>query len=301
MLLKDISQLSPSAHRAVIINVSTKLLTTLALLSAIRHAEMPILVIDCESGDGSLEHFIKLMKVYDFDLLSAPLKIHGKTLDWLFENIPDEKVLLIDSDAEILSSYIIRMMGDFIDEDKVFGCGFIHGPAWLPDRVGYYQERMWIPLTELKVSYIRQALETGHSFVDKTILNDFAASDFISKLLALRFRHPSVRNWRLSGLNWFKESYYGSKPSFVLYDTGAAVYQFLKYQRELFFVGFPAELHARYVSHFHGVTRSSLDPQDSNSTSLKDITEQIRERLQQVYGVKEQFLKDDTQNKAVSL
>ncbi len=56
-----------------------KLVTTLALLSALRYAGMPVLIIDCRSEDGSWEHFIKLMEAYDFDLLSAPLKKHGET------------------------------------------------------------------------------------------------------------------------------------------------------------------------------------------------------------------------------
>lgn len=289
MLLKDISVLGPTGRQAVIINVSTKWVTTLALLSVNRYAQMPILVIDCESKDGSLEHFIRLMKVYDFDLLSAPLKKHGETLDWLFDKILAEKVLLVDSDAEILSPDVLQMMETYIGEDKVFGCGFVHAPCWFPNHyaVGYYQERMWLPLTMLKVSYVREALNAGHSFADKTVLNDFPASEFVSRLLELRFRYPSMRGWRLPWLNWLKESYYGHKPSYVYYDTGADVYQFLKYQRGLHFVGLPHELHERYVAHYHGVTRSLLNPLDDNCTRHGDVIDRVRGRLEQVYGIKE--------------
>lgn len=289
MLLNNLNQLNPSDRQAVIINVSTKLVTTLALLSAVRYAAMPILVIDCESADGSLEHFTELMKIHDFDLLSAPLKKHGETLNWLFNNIPAEKVLLIDSDVEILSSEIIRIIGDFIDEDRIFGGGFTHGPCWLSDHqgVGYYQERMWIPLTMLRVSHVREALANGNSFADRTIFNDVAASNFISRVLARRFGNPSLKNWRLSWLDGFKASYYGVKPAYVYCDTGADIFQFLKYQKGLYFAGFPAELHGRYATHFHGVTRSLLDPQDANSTSLANIAEQVRQRLREVYEFSE--------------
>ena len=248
---------------------------------------MPIVVIDCESKDGSYEHFTALMKSHDFDLLSAPLKKHGATLDWFFETVPAEKVLLVDSDVEILSADVIRTIKSFIDEERVFGSGFVHGPCWLPELkgIGYYQERMWIPLTMLNVAFVRKALEAGCSFADKTVFNDFAASEFVSKLLALRFNNPSTKNWRLSWLDRFKESYNGLKPCYVFCDTGASVYQFLKYRQGLYFAGFPAELHERFVTHFHGVTRSLLDAEDANSTNLRDISEQVRARLLQVYEI----------------
>jgi hypothetical protein len=73
---------------------------------------MPVLVIDCESKDGSFEHFKAMMQSHSFDLLSAPLKPHGLTLDWLFASIQADNVLLIDSDAEILNGAILEIMED---------------------------------------------------------------------------------------------------------------------------------------------------------------------------------------------
>src|SRR5215472_5401835 len=98
MRLESIRDLKAADAQAVIINAGTKHAATLALLSALRYAGMPVLLIDCESKDGSLEHFSRLMETHEFDLLSAPLKSHGGTLDWLFDVVPAEKVLLIDSD-----------------------------------------------------------------------------------------------------------------------------------------------------------------------------------------------------------
>lgn len=291
MILASINDLPPTDEQAVIINVGTKLVSSLALLSALRYAEMKVLVIDCESKDGSVGHFTDLMKTHRFDLLSAPLKKHGYTLDWLFKVIPARKVLLIDSDAEILSEEIVKMMKKFIDDPLVFGTGFIHGPGWLDERhdagfqVGYYQERMWIPLTFLRVDLVRKALADGFSFIDRTAFNDFAVSSFISRILKQRFRLSWLKNSRLSWLNPLKENFYGVKPSYVYYDTGADIFQYLKYRKHYDFVGFPARLHEDYAAHYHGVTRLTLDASDKNGTQLGNVLSQIRQRLRDNYGV----------------
>jgi len=284
-LLTRLEDLPHARSRAVIINVGTKTVSTLALLSALRHAEMPVLLIDCEYGDGSLAHFSELQKSFGFDLLSAPLQKHGKTLDWLFARIPADNVLLVDSDVEIIDPAIIRMMTSFIDEPRVFGCGFVHGPCWLPDRpgVGYYQERMWIPLTLLKTARVREALAAGLSFGERTILNDFAPSRLISRLLAARFRFPALRARALSWLSPFKNTYNGHRPSFVFCDTGADVFQYLKYERGYAFVGYPAELHERFAFHFHGATRRTLDAGDLNSLQAGG-TDAVPQRLREEYG-----------------
>jgi glycosyltransferase involved in cell wall biosynthesis len=287
MKLQTLSQLNPSKIQAVIINVGTKKVTTLAFLSALKYTDLPVLIIDCESTDGSLEYFEKLMLTYRFDLLSAPLKQHGVTLDWLFQNINSEAVLLIDSDAEILSPDILPLMKRFIDHPLVFGCGFLHGPCWLvqhPD-VGYYQERMWIPLTMLKVSSVRQAISKGYSFRAETIFNDLAFSRKISRYtLGLRFRFSLSRNWKFSWLNFLKGTYHGLKPSYVFYDTGAQIFEHLKYGEGLKYVGFPTEIQDNYVNHYHGITRAILTPDDPHATSVATIYDQVEERLKSIYN-----------------
>ena len=291
MLLKSLHDLPARPEQAVIINVGTKWVSTLALLSALKYADMPVLVIDCEYGDGSLEHFRGLMETHSFDLLSAPLKKHGLTLDWLFQNIPAEKVLLIDSDVEILGDEIIRLAKNLIeaqpeDQEVVFGAGFTHGPCWIHNHrgFGYYQERMWVPLTFLRTAHVREALQKGLSFADRTILNDFRPSRLISRILMARFRFPLFKTWKLSWLNPFKQSYYGQKPSYVFCDTGADIFQYLKYDLGRQFAGIPGELHRRFVTHFHGITRRILDPEDGNSQQNGGF-EQVRNRLETEYGI----------------
>lgn len=291
-VLTSISDLKNATNQAVIVNVGTKLVTTLALMSALKYAGMPVLLIDCESQDGSLGHFIDLQQSYDFDLLSAPLKPHGQTLNWLFENIPAEYVLLIDSDLEITSPVIISMMTDFITDDMTFGCGFIHGPYWLtnefpyiPEGMSLYHERPYIPLTMLKTALVREAIQAGSSFMIRSIWNDFAPSKQISLLLHHRFHHRWVRHNKLAFLNRFKDSYYGHKPSLVFCDTGADLYQYLKYQRGYEFVGYPQRFISRYANHFDGVTRRLLDPNDHNATALDSVVLQVQERLLQIYKI----------------
>jgi hypothetical protein len=291
MLITNIKDLKPANSQAVIINAGTKLVTTLALMSTLKYAGMRVLVIDCESKDGSMEYFCKLMDEYDFDVFSAPLRQHGDMLDWLFMNIPADKVLLIDSDAEILCPEIITTMKDFIDNELVFGTGFVHGPEWLDDRhgagyqVGYYQERMWIPLAFLKVSLVREAILNRYSFLDHIVYNDFAPSQFISKVLYQRFRFRFLKNSRLSWLNYFKRSFYGLKPCYLYCDTGADIFQYLKYKRGYDYVGYPARINSKFVGHYHGITRLLLNPSDNNGTVISDIITHVKKRLMEIYKI----------------
>src|SRR5262245_55920104 len=198
-------------------------------MSAIRHVGTPILLIDCESTDGSFEHFADLMNKYSFDLLSAPLRQHGETLDWLFREVPDRKLLLVDSDLEIRDPWLLTFFRDYIDEEQTFGCGFVVGPGWITDHPGtsidhaYYQERCWMPLALLKVAPVREAIRAGHSFVSSELFNDFAPSYRISRWMkSVRDRYPALGKKEAPRvLRLFRTSFYGHRPSLVVYDTGA--------------------------------------------------------------------------------
>jgi glycosyltransferase involved in cell wall biosynthesis len=287
MHLQHINELKATDEQAVIINVSTKLVTTLALMSALKYANMPILVIDCESTDGSMQHFAELMQRYQFDLLSAPLQNHGYTLDWLFLNIPARKVLLIDSDLEITKPGIIELMRALAAHRRAFGSGVVHSGSWMTTHNmphAYYEERMWIPLTLLNVELVRAALQHGQSFLPRGVFNDFPPSTFLSRLLVKRFRIPVVRNLKLSWLDTFKRDFHGIKPSFVQYDTGALLYHYLKTQ-QYEFMGLPFWVGQRYTTHFHGLTRLLLNKRDTNGVKLDSIVEQVARRLRDEYGM----------------
>ena len=149
----------------------------------------------------------------------------------------------------------------------------------------YYEERMWIPLTLLKVQIVRAALQSGLSFLPHTVFNDFPPSKFISRLLVKRFRIPVARNLKLSWLNMFKRDFHGIKPSFVQYDTGAALYHYLKTQQQYEFMGLPLWVGQRYTTHFHGLTRLLLNKRDTNGVKLDSIVEQVTRRLWDAYGM----------------
>src|SRR5262245_6349556 len=154
---------------AIVINCSTREQTTLALVSAIRHARLPVTVVDCESTDGSYEFFGELKSRLPFTLEAMPLSRHGDTLDRLIAGSTRDALLLLDSDAEILRDDLVPRMIAALDTDS-YGSGFLHPGQWLgsnhlSDRpVGYYAPRMWIPCVLVKVAPLRAALARGHSF-----------------------------------------------------------------------------------------------------------------------------------------
>ncbi|HEY1584439.1 MAG TPA: hypothetical protein VGH63_02055, partial [Polyangia bacterium] len=227
MRLRDIGELRPHREQAIIINVGTRLPTTLALLSALRHAGMPVLLVDCESKDDSLAYFTSMLATHEFDLLSAPLKPHGRTLDWLFANVAAEHVLLVDSDLELHGPDILTFVRQFIGDARTFGCGFIDEPGFLVAERGflhnaYYHERPWMPLAMFKVARVREALAHGCSFVDKVVMNDVAGG--ILTRVTRRIGVPLP--------NLLRVAYNGMRPEIVYYDTGAELYEHLKFHRE---------------------------------------------------------------------
>jgi hypothetical protein len=275
--LRDIGELRPSRQQAVIINVGTRLPTTLALLSALRHAGMPVLLVDCESKDDSLAWFSSLMSSHDFDLLSAPLKPHGRTLDWLFARVRSEQLLLVDSDVELLGPDILAFMRQFIDDHRTFGAGFIDGPGFLVNERGFlhdawYHERPWIPLALFKVSMVKEALAAGCSFVDKVVFNDVAGGLMTKVARRLGVRLPDA----------LRVAYNGWRPELVYYDTGAEVYEHLKFKKEHLFVGLPAHFAPRYVTHFSGVSRHVVQ---GGGTAPDAIAGVVTERLRSGYGL----------------
>ena len=167
MLISDLTELAASPEVAVIINVDTKYVSTLALLSTLRYARMPVVMIDCESRDGSFAWFERLMADQEFYLMSARLRQHGETLDWVFNRIRAERVLLVDSDAEMLNDQILTEMRVKLESSsQLYGAGYLHPAHWLERHyfsnlpispgIGYYMERMWIPFTLLRVEAVEQ-------------------------------------------------------------------------------------------------------------------------------------------------
>lgn len=296
MLIRTLAELPERDEQAIIINAGTQLVSTLALASALKFAGMPVLVVDCEVSppDGSFAHFKTLLNELEFDLMQAPLRRHSDALDSIFTEVKARKVLLVDSDVEILNDHLFALMRDFIDEPQVFGAGLIEGPNWMSEqkgfaRHGYFEERMWIPLTMLKVDPVRQAIKDGHSFAERQVFNDFAPSRIISKAFgSIRYRVPALAERQLRWLDSFKESHHGLRPWLVWHDTGSELYRHLKYAAGYQFAGLPAEFHSRYARHFSGITNNQLNPGHELGTPISEIDRYVRAQLRDVYEIEMQ-------------
>lgn len=278
--------------RAVIINCNTRWVTTLALLSALRHVGVPILLVDCESSDGSWDWFSGLAKKYAFDLVKMPLRPHGVTLDRLFVELPADKILLIDSDLEILSPTITAEAILAASAAGVYGAGFVHAGEWirgghLPASAnGFYMERMWIPFTCLNVAPVRSALAAGSTFMHSRDYFEFPWSLLVSKLLYARHRLPFVKNLPLKFLQPFRQlDPAGLAPAFREYDTGARLHAAMQKTMGLTFADFGMALCAASVKHYHGITRATLSPGRDNATAPNLILNEVMQRLRDEYGV----------------
>ena len=289
MIIKQLEDIPIRKEQAIIINVGTKLPTTLAILSVIKYIDMPLLLINCAiEKNGTLiddtDYFINLQNQYNFDLINLPLKTHGDTLDYLFTRSKAENILLVDSDIEVLNQKAILFMRSYISLwPNTFGSGFIHGPRnrLLFKKNSYYFERMWIPFTYLNVKKIREALSANQSFNIVIKYNDFPYSQFISKRI---YKIENKYNLKLKFLNIFRKKYgHNRKPSFVLRDTGANIYHYLKNIKEYNFIGPSSIVSNLYVFHYDGISRNTLDSSDYTAQSLSEVSEKIKNRLKDKY------------------
>lgn len=272
----------------VIINVDTCMATTLAVFSAKRYTNDKLLIIDCSKDDKEIRYFEKLQEKVDFFLCKLPLRIHGETIDYLFNNIRADYIRLLDSDAELLSSDWIGT--ELLVNDNVFGCGFFHEPHMMDNnamrggKFHFYQERMYIPCVVLKVDHIKRALANNCTFAAKKIYNDFPLIPFLSHLAYFRFAFKFFQKHDFVIFRLFRHKY-GEyfRPSMVYYDTGAEIYLYLKYKCNLDFIGYPMKYHNPYFSHYHGITRKVLNKKDFNATSYDDVSKIIYSRLLESY------------------
>jgi glycosyltransferase involved in cell wall biosynthesis len=257
----DLQTLPYKPIRAIIINCSTRIFTTLALASVLQNTDADVLVIDCESSDGSWEHFLKIRNTHNerVELAQLPLQQHGTTLDFIFRTINSDLILLVDSDLEILNPDVYVKMVDQLNKSDAYGSGLIHSGEWMTnnshkiaDGTTYFMERMWIPLTLLKTSKIREALANGGSFLAKREYRQTLVNDKVTQIYSKRFRIPGLRNYpQILDSKIFDRS----TPSVKEYDTGAHIHETstsLGYS----FESIPFE-HWSDVYHFDGVTRAT--------------------------------------------
>jgi len=273
----------------IIINCSTKELTALALISALRNGGPPVTVIDCESTDGSVEFFRHLQSRFSFRFETRPLARHGVTLDRIFRATTRDTLLLLDSDAEILDPHLVPRMLDAL-VPGTYGSGFLHAGEWLAgqhgrgQQRGYYAPRMWIPCVMLDVASVRTALDAGASFGQRVIGNEVPRVPWLSKLLYLRHFVPGLRRVALDVLRPLRREHDGLRPHYVYRDTGADLHELLL-RRGLAFADLGADWWPAAVAHYHGVTRRRLRRRMRNAADVDVSRENALERIRDIYGV----------------
>src|SRR5262245_40275627 len=176
MRVRSMAELPEGDARVVIINVRTELVTTLAVLSALRHAPaLRVLLVDCDQTPASRDHWDRLSRRWDFDVVGQPLRTHGIALDHLVPRLECELFLKLDSDAELRSSTVVPSLLDRFGHPLVFGAGWIEGGWWMgagqraAPFTAIYHERPWTQCVVFRVPLVRQALEHGISFEARVI------------------------------------------------------------------------------------------------------------------------------------
>lgn len=285
-----LNELPYKYERVVIINVNTLLCTTLAILSAKRYVNMPLLVIDCPlNGKSDFANLQKLSADYNFELLQMPLQQHGTTLDELFTNLNSDFICLVDSDLEILSNKAINLMRDMmhrsmIEEERVFGSGMIQPFGFgLPPLEHYvHKERMWIPLTYLNRKLIKSEIDNGVSFNITSVANH--KLKFLPKLrkAANRLNLSLIRK----GVDWLMEigrkQFKGRKIDIIHYDTGAFLYETMN-NKGFHFIGWSFYAYPIFCTHYCGITRSQMYENEPVASQLDDLSAVIKSRLMNEY------------------
>jgi len=291
--METISDLRSVPELAVIINVQTKYVSSLALLSSIRHINIPTLMIDCESQDGSFEWFRSLQRDFSFHLVREPRRPHGAALDWIFQSTQADRILLVDSDIEVLNREMFELMRARLRDERTYGAGYLQKGSWfethygtdrpLSPGIGFYKTRPWIPFALLRVGPVRTALAAGASFMHRLELNDLPQVPAISRLLWRRFESPLCRQMRLRALDLFRREYEGRKPSYLFFDTGAEIHETLS-QMEFSFADVGAAIPYWSIRHLQGVTRDFLQGPARDARSAAAVESDVLEKLRE-YGI----------------
>jgi hypothetical protein len=248
---------------------------------------LPVLLVDCphKNEDNSYVYFKDLMRDVDFGLIHLPLKTHGSTLDFIFKNIKSNRVLLLDSDAEIISKDMISFLLQQSRISSFFGSGFNNeyrkdghpdGKSNIAD--GLYCERMWLPCTILNVKYVREALDANISFNTKVLYSEKPLFQAIARRYYKFKRKYSPFLPKLFGFSFI---YFN--PEWIFFDTGALIFQYLKYEKQYEYNGITDVLHNDYVIHKFGFTRAVISGE--NEQDIENTDEFLMKRIVERYGI----------------
>ena len=266
---------------------------------------LPTLVVNLDPTPESSRFWSVAAAELGLDVVERPRAGHGTILDWVVAGIAAERVLLVDSDAEVRNPAWASSVVDHLAHPRVFGGGFFQPAHWL--RRGeavetvLYSERAWTPCMGLRVEHVRAALDAGLTFQLTETFNDFRWSRRVSRVLAARLqdgaaesglvaRLPAparayLRRSRLAWMRWARAEIQGFRPSYVVNDTGAAVYRWCRYERGLLFAGLPAALRRDDdVFHVGGLSWRGADGPRAEGYERTAV-----DRLRRVYGLSDRL------------
>jgi hypothetical protein len=208
----------------------------------------------------------ELSAQWGFDVIDLPLTIHGAMLDRLIRELRTERLIILDSDAEVLDAQLTSEMRAALVDGSVYGSGFIQPSGWLDGSQSgllfdgqsapvLYAERPWIPFAMFRTCYVASALDNGSSMRERYFMG--MTADLVVDQSLLQSRAPAV----------------------VHGDTGAEVHGWLANAGRRF-----AHLDGEgRVNHLHGVTRGKLMDADVNATAMTEADNVSLERLRAVY------------------
>jgi hypothetical protein len=250
---------------AIVISLNTRLFTTLAVASAARNLALPILIVECQSSDGSYETLSTLQFECDTWILRHPARAHGLMIDKLMRELNADRVLLIDSDVEVLDGTAYRLMADAMNNTEAselappYGAGWITGGHYMPaDRMPdvWFLPRSWIPFSLFDRECCAQLVEAGQSFDMKLEGNEFPVQS-IANLLARRARYSLLCSIKLPWLRQFRKERFGRRAPFYFHDTGARLHE-AALQAGYRFVDIGEAPMCASITHFLGATRRSV-------------------------------------------
>lgn len=309
MSARQLGELAPVPDRTVVINVGTDVVATRALLSALEHAGAPVLLLNCDPTPGSRAHFERFGADHGVDVIEAPLRLHGQALDDLFLELRDERLLLLDSDAEIRAAELVPWMRSKVAHPEAFGAGFTWGPFLVGEdwqapagAEVLYMERPWMPCVLFDRGLVADAIRAGHSFNAAWLGNELAGHDHLTRFLGARWGAPwgtRSKSWELlprpvrallagrplPSLRRLRHPRYGVlRPHLVHYDTGGLLYEHLRFERGLQFASTPIEVHDGEVHHYLGVTRSTMTGTHAAETSPDSVEAEVLAWMRERYG-----------------
>lgn len=286
-LIATLEEVPPRATVGLVIGIDTRLFTLLAVASAARHLQIPLLIVDGYSNDGSFEALQALDLPVESWLIRMERRIHGIFIDKIMRELPATRVLLIDSDLEVRDGNAFRAMSAALDQPgaaNTYGAGVSHGDhdmtndgmphVWFP-------RRPWIPFTLFDRARAVALLDAPSTFEAKRVGNEFPVQ-WIADLLLKRGHFAFSKSWQFKALEPLRKERRGARAAFYIYDTGALIYEAAEAKGWPFAeIGWDA-MNASVVHH-EGATRST---EHIRWRGESEAEQRISETLERDYQVK---------------